>query len=146
MAASLTIRERTLQCERWLRANYPTPYPVVVRWVAKVPADPGDPPTSRARGYLGDCYWVRPNTVIRLSRRRCRETWIAVETLMHEWAHAVVMPNDRVWKAQQRHGRCEEHPDEFGLVANRIYRAWYDEGGALEASASERAPRRRPAR
>ena len=66
------VRERVMQTEHWLRENFPTPYPVEVRWVAKIEAAPGADAEAKRMGDFGYCYWRKPNVVIELSRRLCR--------------------------------------------------------------------------
>jgi hypothetical protein len=127
------MKGRTRQMEVWLNQYFPTPYPVVVRWTKKIAADKNDSPQIKKVGYYGECAYVKPNAVIRISFRLNREVSIAVETLMHEWAHAVVMPNERVWRKREKVGASQDHPDEFWLAMGRIYRAWYDEGGDEES-------------
>lgn len=119
-----TIKERAAQVERWLREHFPTPYPVVVRWAARIADDA-----------YGECYWDSSisSIVIRLSRRRCRDRDLANSTLMHEWAHAVVMPNDRLYRSLDRRGAVQEHPDEFWLARGRIYRLFHDLDGHEES-------------
>ena len=127
----ISLRRRVAQMTEWLRRNHPTPYPVVVRWTPKVASDPGDPPETRKIGDFAECYWQRPNIVIRLSSRRCRAFSAASETLLHEWAHAQTMPNERVSRHPAR--SHEEHPDEWALAYGKLYRAWVDDGGCVES-------------
>jgi hypothetical protein len=123
----MTIIEGTKVLEEWLRENYPTPYPVEVRWSSKIAADRNEPSSVRRRGYFGECYWVEGKTIIRLSKLRLRQVSFVVDTLQHEWAHAMTMPNSRVEKALESRGKNHEHPDEFWLALGRIYRAWWDD-------------------
>ena len=128
-----TVRHRILQQTAWLRENFATPYPVVVEWAHKIAADPKDRPAIRESGYVGECYWRSPVIAIRLSKRLCRTLVVAQDTLNHEWAHAIVMPNQRVHAHRVRQGDTPEHPDEWALAYGRIYRAWIDDGGSDEA-------------
>ena len=129
----ITMKKRLKQMEVWLNQNFPTPYPVVVRWAHKIAADKGAPPRVKAIGYYGDCAYVSPNIVIRISKRTNRDINTALETLMHEWAHACVMQNNRVWSRLSEDEQSEEHPTEFSLAYGKIYREWYDNEGSEEA-------------
>jgi len=133
----VNIRGRIRQMEIWLNKKFPTPYPVIVRWSKKIAADKNDPPPVKKVGYYGECFYMRPNVIIRISSRTNREICIAMDTLMHEWAHAMVMPNDRVWRRMERSGAVQEHPDEFWIAMGRIYRAWHDDGGHEESKLYE---------
>lgn len=130
--AAATVRQRIAQMVTWLEANHPTPYPVEVKWVPKIAAARDDSPAARKAGYVGSCYWDRGKIRIRLSTRLCgRSFGVAYDTLRHEWAHAVVMPNERVYRHPARNK--SEHPDEWGVAYARIYRGWVDEGGHEES-------------
>lgn len=122
----VNLKQRVAQVEAWLREHFPTPYPVIVRWSPRIAGD-----------CFGDCYWSSPNVVVRLSGRRCRERAIAIETLLHEWAHAIVMPNERLHRQLKRCGALQEHPDEFWIAYGRIYRLYYDLGGCEESQRTE---------
>ena len=126
----LTVRKRLLQMETWLRAHFPTPYPVVVKWVPKIAAGRDEPAYIRRSGHVAECYWHKPNIVIRLSTPLNRIRQVAVDSLMHEWSHAVTMPNDRMHRLSSYR---QEHPDEWALVYGRIYRNWVDNGGSDES-------------
>jgi len=49
----------------------------------------------------------------------------AMETTMHEWAHAHTMP----WLADWQN----DHEDYFWIVYGRMYRRWHDQGGQVAA-------------
>lgn len=124
-----TIKSRVREVRDWLESNFVTPYPVRVKWVRKISGDEGEPESVLESGHYGECLWEYPNTVIRLSVLQCDRVELAIETLLHEWAHAMVMPNARVWSVLEKRGELEPHPDEFWLAYGKLYRAWYDQGG-----------------
>lgn len=49
----------------------------------------------------------------------------AMETTMHEWAHALIMPWLNEWQ--------NDHEDGYWIVYGRMYRRWHDQGGAVAA-------------
>lgn len=122
------LRKRLQQMAEWLRANHPTPYPVVVRWTPKIASDPSDPAELRKIGDFAECYWSKGRVIIRLSSRRCRSFHVASDTLLHEWAHAMTMPNSRLERHPAR--SHSHHGDDWALAFGRCYRSWVDEGGS----------------
>lgn len=125
----ITLKNRIKQVEMWLNENFPTPYPVVVKWCPKIAADKHESAAVKRIGYYGECGYSDRTIVIRISSRKNRSIDSALDTLLHEWAHAVTMPNERVWRRLEKAGNVQEHPDEFWLMLGRIYRSWHDEGG-----------------
>jgi hypothetical protein len=106
--------ERVRQVERWLRAAFPPPLPLAVRFVPKLADESGQ--------LLG---------LASVNKGRCT-IYIAwgpagdmAETLLHEWAHPLtlplVMPGD------------SPHLPEFWTRFGRIYVAYHEQGGC-EAS------------
>jgi hypothetical protein len=105
----------------WLRGHYPAAHPVDVRWVPKVPDDePGATSRERRLGCFGDCQKIGRRFLIRLSRRRCHQRAQAVETLHHEWAHAIT------WD------RAPGHESAMWLAYGRIYRRLHEGSGRHE--------------
>ena len=96
----------------WLRARFPTPYPVTVRWVPRL-----------SDGAYGQTTRHGRRIVISLSKSACRTLDTALEVLFHEHAHAVDWRHERV----ERAGYRLDHGDEFWLVLGRIHRAWHEE-------------------
>jgi hypothetical protein len=74
-------------------------------------------PRERLLGCFGDCQKVGRRFLIRLSRRRCHQRSHAVETLIHEWAHAIS------WHRGEGHGGA------FWLAYGRIYRRLHEGKG-----------------
>ena len=120
MPMARTRRGRLRQVEGWLRDHFLTPYPVKVV-VAKSPN-----PFKKDRDY-GECYRRGRRILIRIDGSL---TWyVAIETLIHEWAHAVSLKHD-VLENKRVQGA---HDSEWGINLARIYRAYYDEDGFLES-------------
>jgi hypothetical protein len=121
------------QVEHWLRANFPTPYPVKVKWVDHIPCVKEDlhflTKKQIEQGIYGECQQYGRHFTIALSLRRNRTIAQAIETLHHEWAHASTTRHD---KLEQRR---KDHDVEYALEYGRIYSQWHDEGGC-EASGS----------
>jgi len=84
-------------------------------------------------GHFAECYYEHPIIVIRLSKRKNRDISIALDSLLHEWGHAVTMMNSRMHNRMEKSGLLQDHRDEFWVVFGKIYRAFYDEGGVLES-------------
>ena len=118
MPMSKTRRGRLHQVAHWLKAEFPAPYPVTVQ-VLRIG------PQRRERAGRDD-----KGETVRLGRRiyvrvDSRLKWgEAIDTLLHEWAHAASWTLDA---AEQR--LPSTHPDEFWLMYGRIYRAYYEENG-----------------
>lgn len=121
-----TRRSRTKQAAAWLREQFPTHYPVTVRWVRCLPLSKEDAAGCRARdrspGYYGATDREGRRFVIRLSLRACRTIDQALEVLRHEWAHAHTWPHSNV--EHKRH----DHGPEFWVTLGEIERAWEDHG------------------
>ena len=120
MPMAKTRRGRLRQIEGWLRANFPTAYPVTVTVarLGKPDAKLGDYGEFSRRGKR--CY-------IRIDNRL---TWHpATETLLHEWAHAVSLKHDNL--ESRRAGGA--HDEGWGLNYARIYRRYFDEDGVIES-------------
>jgi hypothetical protein len=107
--------ERARQVEQWLRDHFPTPYPVdVIHRFDDWRDDEGD-------RIFGDSELVDGRIRIRLNLRAWLE--FVIETLIHEWSHAVD------WRTPRLEEHREEHPDEWGLSYARVYREFYDNRG-----------------
>ena len=107
--------DRIGQIVRWLQARHPTPYPVTVR-VVRLPLE--------GRTYsFGDCVWRAKRFYIRVEARH--PLAVQVDTLLHEWAHAVAHPFAALWSSTPDHGET------WALAYGRIYRDFHDEGGAV---------------
>lgn len=113
----MTVEQEMAELFDLLVATYPTPYPVTLRWQGRISYGRGASRLIRERGIYGDCYRIGRRIVIRLSRRRCRSYGMAVNTLLHEYAHAMTTRHDRV----ERH-RETDHDDEWALAFGRVYR------------------------
>lgn len=116
MPIQRTKRVRLLQIERWLRANFRTPYPVSVHVLDELP-----------KGVLGLCHQRRRRIYIGIAKKKSLE--LQVESLFHEWAHA--MSHRHANMERQRDHR--PHDEEWGLALAKIYSKYHDEGG-YEAS------------
>lgn len=124
MPAAKTPRGRLRQVELWLASEFPTPVPTRVR-VSPIKG-----------GLLGICDRLKDRCNIRISPELVTDSLIgiAIETLFHEWSHALTMRLELLG-----HPKDEEHPDEGGIYNWRMLRSWHDEGG--EADSAEFSPR-----
>jgi hypothetical protein len=119
-------KDRVHQVARWLAAEFQTPYPVTVRCVKKIAADRGDSWIIRKTGYYGENYRVGRQIIIRIAVRPSINRCTILDTLLHEWAHAVTMRHDVIEGRRVEHGG---HDDEWGLAHGKIYRCFVDDGG-----------------
>ena len=97
--------------------NFPTPYPVRVKYAPKIKYD--------GHEVAGLC-WREGRRIeirIRLALSK-RET---IDTLLHEWAHAHTLRHACMEKRISR-----DHNDEWGLAMAKIYSALYDDEGREE--------------
>src|SRR5690554_2848940 len=94
-----------------LRETFPTPYPVTLRWVPRLADD-----------RFGVTRRIGRRFVITLSESTCSRKHDVVETVLHEYAHAIDWRHDRV----ERRNR-PDHPEEFWIVFGRLYRAYWGE-------------------
>ncbi len=106
-------KQRVTQIAGWLAYHFPCKQNITIQWVKQIPNDYND---------RGDYGYVEPPSTIVLSERACRDRYLAVETLLHEWAHLL---------RGRSHGWG--HDEEFWQIYGHLYRAFYDGGGA-EAS------------
>jgi len=108
-------RDRLKQVANWLRASYPTPYPVEL-YIGKLSLP------NRPIEHGGDCTRVhkgrRRYLLVRIEERLPRGD--AIFYLLHEWAHAHTWACDAIEKTRAM------HPDEFWLALGRMYRDLYD--------------------
>jgi len=123
-------QSRLLQIARWLAAEFPTPFPVVVRCPKKIAADPGDKPSIRLTGYYGYTVRIGQKIHIRIAVRPGINLWIQIDTLLHEWAHATTTRQSKIEDARLAHGA---HDDEWALAFGRIYRRYYDDDGSEDS-------------
>lgn len=123
----LSNRERIDQIARWLWCKFRAPYPVEVRLCKKIGVQGKAGPRERQRGDDGECYRVGRLIVIRLSTGCGRVCTDLIHNLVHEWAHAHSMRHDAI-----EHKRAEHDP-EWGLAHQKVYHAFFDEGGWRES-------------
>ena len=107
--------DRLRQVFRWLLFSYPTPYPVMLKFVK------GTKPRSD-QGYVN---LNRRKLVIHVDIKYPLHA--CIDTLLHEMAHAVS------WRHASLDAYCEIHSDEWGLALAKIYRNFNDDGGDEES-------------
>ena len=109
-------RDRLHQVANFLRHEFSTPYPVTLR-IEKIPYEEGP--------CFGHVMLHRRRFIIRIDPLLPWE--IAVDYLLHEWAHC------HAWAHQKIDKERPDHSDEWGLAYARIYRRFYEEDGDLDA-------------
>lgn len=99
--------EKTLKL---LKKKLPAPFPVRIKYVE----------TLEKRGEFGTAELVDDKKfVITIDKTTCED--IAIDTLMHEWAHILSWTVGNNWKKWQ-----EEHGPEFGVAYSRVYQVVYE--------------------
>jgi hypothetical protein len=117
MAIARRKPERVKQIYSWLIDNFATPYPT--RLVARKPRTKSE---SQLQG------WVIKDgrhLVIHLNMRLPK--YVLIDTLIHEMAHCIT------WGHQSMVDYTPEHSEEWGIYYSKIYRAFFDEGGAKDS-------------
>ncbi len=130
MSRERSTKGRVLQIGRWLCATYDTPYPVTIRVVKKIAADPGEPKRIRRTGYYGETWREGRQIIIRIAVRPGIRGGDAIDSLLHEFGHAVSMRHEKIEDKRLDHGA---HDDEWALIWGKIYRRFYDEKGEEDA-------------
>ncbi len=130
MSRAQSNKDRVHQVARWLAAEFQTPYPVTVRCSKKIAAHRGDDWTIRQTGYHGETERVGRRIIIRIAVRPGINRYSLMDTLIHEWAHAVTTRHDAIEGKRLDHG-C--HDDEWGLMYGKIYRRFYDDDGCEDS-------------
>lgn len=133
IARARTRRGRVRQTAQWLRHEFAPAFPVSVKWKVYLPYATKDHDNLTKKdietGYHG---WIVRGPgrrfFLSLSLRACPTVSEAIETLLHEWAHAVAAKLQ-----EQERTRISDHDDEFWLVYGRIYRAFHENDGWLES-------------
>ncbi len=135
MPAAPTMRARVDQVLQWLEEFYPCAFTVRLAWLNKLKwesyASAEECRTllaSERRMGIGAVTYKPPGSAaleILLSRLAIRTRHEAIETLLHEWAHALVWTYREVDRV--------EHRDEWGLAYARIYSAYHDEHGCIDS-------------
>lgn len=92
MARARTKRGRCYQIANWLKDNWPTPSPVELRFIKAGSLSPGD-------RYFGWCEKRGRRIRITIVDSPSWPTAILIDTLAHEWAHAILMQPAR-WEAK----------------------------------------------
>lgn len=107
--------ERAEQVLRWLRDGWPLNRPIRIKWVARLIDDTAE--ANREKDYTAELFLREDGFEIQLSRRCCR-TWEAtIDTIIHEYAHAMV------WDVPHFHGRA------WGAEYGELYEAFHDGTG-----------------
>ena len=117
MPAARGNRERVLQIGRCLRNILPAPYPVDLICVRKIDVEDGcNDPIACITGDYGESWYEKGRIQIRIAVRPGIRRSAVIDTLLHEWAHALIV--DRVTPTQAPH--CARWARAYG----RVYR-WY---------------------
>lgn len=108
-----STRDRVRQVLNWLRAEYPTRYPVVLTFRRLAEGEKG-----------GECDLRRRRFHIAITPGL---GWYeSIELLFHEYAHALT------WHYSAAPDQ-PDHPDEWSLAFGRLYRRFHDENGYMDS-------------
>ena len=112
------IRELLPKLEEWLMLNFPTPYPVRVKYQKKQPIVEGE-------NCCGFCR--RDGRKIEIAIHLANGREMMIDTLIHEWAHA------RNMRQASLEGLIElDHPPEWGITYAAIVTKLFDEDRTKE--------------
>jgi hypothetical protein len=131
MAKARGNLERLQQVGAWLVATFPTPFPVEFRFPKRIAAHPNEEAMVRRSGYYGDTERRGRKIIIRIAVRPSINRFTMLDTLLHEFAHAVSTQHKKIEDRRLTHG---SHDDVWALTYGKIYRRFYDEGGAEASS------------
>lgn len=122
----LNLTQRINQVFNWLKDNFTTPYPVMLVFPSElIDSSISD---SWERSYYAEIKMVDRNLVIYMSKKKCFKNWdTALETLLHEYAHALDWRSSRIQNDRRHHG------PEWGLYFAMLYEQFYDLGGSDES-------------
>jgi len=98
--------------EEWLMVNFPTPYPVRVKYAPVI--------RYEGRRVAGLCWREKRKIEIRIKLSHSRRE--TIETLLHEWAHAHTLRHEVMERRIEK-----DHNSEWGLAFAAIYSKLYDE-------------------
>lgn len=127
MKNNFTIYDREKQITKWLTVNFDTPFPVKVVWVKDLINK--EIKNKRDQSYYAETYLENKVIIIKLNKRLCSRSYcIMIDTLLHEYAHAVDWRHYSIEKNKR-----EPHGVEWGIYYAQIYSAYNDNGGWKES-------------
>ena len=124
------VEERALQVLRWCESRWPTPYPVKLHWRKEL-LDKSEK-YKKDQPYHAETFLDTGVIRIYLSRKLCRHYTVAVDTILHEYAHARDWRHARVERGKRGEGR-KIHGPEWGLFYAEHVDAFYDQDGWKES-------------
>lgn len=98
-------RDRLHQIHHWLQANYPTPFPTILR-IKELP---------NPRQFAGENYYSSTRLIIRIHKHL--PVWLSIDTLLHEYAHCMTHRHDRLERKRMEEGG---HDPEWGIAYARL--------------------------
>jgi hypothetical protein len=118
MGAARSNEDRVLQIGRCLEDKFPAPYPVDLRCPSKIPALPGAGPIQCITGDDGESWFEKGTIHIRIAVRPGIRRSAVIDTLLHEWAHALVIEVKNETQAL--------HCDRWARAYGKLYRWFID--------------------
>jgi hypothetical protein len=119
MPMAATRKGRLRQVRNWLADKFPTPYPVTLR-IGPIPREPDSDGDRPARS-CGDTTRTKRRITIRISDKL--DWYSAIDTLLHEWAHARSYPHSTM------EDKLEHHGSQWAVTYGEIYMAYHDKRG-----------------
>lgn len=110
----MTVPQRCKQALRWMQHEWPCGRPIRIRWVKEL-IDPDD-----GEAFDADTLRHGNELVIRMSRRRNRTYYSAIDTLIHEYAHCLLWGMASV----EEHPRLRHHPAALWAQYGEIRDHW----------------------
>jgi len=120
------LRRCTKKLEGFLRDNFPLGKPVTVRWAKALPFSADEAKEmriseeQRKHGCFGYCTTTEGKFRIQISERN-DSLFLATDTLMHEWAHAL---DARVGRVEECRG--DYHDASFWITFGNIKRVVFE--------------------
>lgn len=118
MPCAKTRRGRLRQVHHWLQRKYPTPFPTRLRIE----------PLAEKRKVAGENYYLNGRVVIRIHSRLV--LWLAVDTLLHEYAHVITRRHENIEKLRRQNGG---HDAEWGMAYAKLYSDFIDGNGRRDS-------------
>ena len=114
-----TKKGRLRQIRNWLADKFPTPYPVTLR-IGPLPRE-DTRNEDRPSHSCGDTTRTKRRITIRVSDKL--DWYSAIDTLLHEWAHARTYPHSTM------EDKIAHHGSQWAVVYGEIYAAYHDDYG-----------------
>jgi len=117
------LEERCKQILRWCEATWPTPYPVKMVWKNELLDK--EQKFKKDQPYHGETFLQDGVLKIVVSRVKNSTYSIAIDTVLHEYAHCMDWRHARVERGSNR----IDHGPEWGIFYAKVYHAFHHDNG-----------------